>query len=98
MFACASDPNLDEFCFIGYVYIMVFRRYLPPTVESSLFGALPGHISLYDSVNALFKVTAPTLGLYESQLLPHSLRGAATAHIRESGGLETDAKLTTLEE
>jgi hypothetical protein len=93
MRACASNPNLGEFCFIEYI-MEFFRRYLPPTAESSLFGALSGHINLYDCVNALFKVTAPTLGLSESQLLPRGLRGAATAHIRESGGLESDAKLT----
>lgn len=71
-----------------------FRRYHPLTAEFSLFGALPSHINLYDCVNALFKATAPTIGLSPHQLQPRGLRGAATAHIREAGGMESDAKLT----
>lgn len=93
MRACACNPDPTGFCFIEFL-MEFFRRYPPPSSESSLFGALPSHVNLYDCVNALFKFTAPTMGLSPSQLLPRGLRAAATSHIRDSGGSDADAKLT----
>jgi hypothetical protein len=93
MRACACNPDPHEFCFIQFLFEF-FRKFPTVSNESSLFGALPSHIDLYACVNSLFKVTAPTLGLSPHQLVPRGLRAAATAHIRDAGGSEADAKLT----
>jgi hypothetical protein len=93
MRACAANPSPSDPCFIQYLFEF-FRRYPPPSDMSPVFSALPPHIDLYLAVNSLLKHTAPTIGLSPSQLLPRGLRGGATAHVRGSGGTDSDAKLT----
>ena len=96
MRACAANPNPNEPCFIHYLFEF-FRKFPPQTQYSAIFSSIPPHINsserfLYNCVRNTMERTAPTLGLQPSQLLPRGLRAGASAHIKASGGLESDCK------
>lgn len=79
--------------FVSFDFCLIFFGSI--SADSSLFGPLLSHIDLYDCVNSLLKFTAPTIGLSPAQLLLRGLRTGTTAHIRDSGGSDADAKLTS---